>query len=152
MGSPTAAHDEAMRWYAITTKSRSYLLHGDAGRSIGERAAQRFRCGNALRPAQKVFKPDIVQSYCSRMRAALMGRRLRTVPSSTRMPSRRSSDSRKQVERHQAEYPKSKCVTSSLGARSASSYNNTQARAHIEPELTTAQLDKVNKGSPPGTT
>jgi hypothetical protein len=89
---------------------------------------------------EKVFKPDIVQSYCWRMRAALMGGRLAQYELA-QMLTRRSSDSRGNViEPDLLEAD----VWFRLGARSAS-YNNTQVRARIEPELTTAQLDKVKQ-------
>ncbi len=134
-------HEEAMRWYTIAA-SRGHIFSMETLGGLWENVPINDLVA-AMRSGQpdNVFKPDIVQSYCWRMRAALMGGRLAQYELAL-MLTRRSSDSRGNViEPGSGGRPMSGFV---WGARSAS-YNNTQVRAHIEPELTTAQLDKVKQ-------
>jgi TPR repeat protein len=133
-------HDEAIRWYT-TAASRGHIFSMETLGGLWENVPINDLVA-AMRSGQpdNVFKPDIVQSYCWRLRAALMGGRLAQYELA-QMLTRRSSDSRGNViepDLMEAD------VWFRLGARSAS-YNNTQVRAHIEPELTTAQLDKVKQ-------
>ena len=133
-------HDEAMRWYTIAA-SRGHIFSMEMLGGLWENVPLNDFVA-AMRAGQpdNVFKPDIVQGYCWRMRAALMGSRLAEHELAQRL-TRRNSDTRGNViERDLVEAD----VWFRLGARSAS-YNDTRLRASIEPELTTAQLDEVKK-------
>ena len=91
-------------------------------------------------PAKRRFEPDIVQSFCRRSRAALMGSTLAQYELAS-MLTRRNSDTRGNViepDLVQADY------WFRLGARNPE-YDNTQVRAAIEPKLTTVQLDQAKK-------
>ena len=133
-------HDEAMKWYTIAA-SRGHIFSMETLGGLWENVPINDLVA-AMRAGQpdNVFKPDIVQSYCWRMRAALMGSRLAEYELA-QMLTRRSSDRRGNViepDLVQAD------IWFRLGARSAD-YNNAPLRARIEPALTTAQLDDVKK-------
>jgi TPR repeat protein len=133
-------HDEAMRWYTIAA-SRGHIFSMETLGGLWENVPMNdFLAAMRAGQPDNVFKPDIVQSYCWRMRASLMGGRLAQYELAQSL-SRRSSDSRGNViEPDLVEAD----VWFRLAARTAS-YNNAQVRARIEPELTTAQLDEVKK-------
>jgi TPR repeat protein len=133
-------HDEAMKWYTIAA-SRGHIFSMEMLGGLWENVPINDLVA-AMRAGQpdRVFKPDIVQSYCWRMRAALMGSRL-AQHGLAQMLTRRSSDSRGNV--IEADLVQAD-VWFRLGARSAD-YNNAQLRAQIEPALTTAQLDEAKK-------
>lgn len=133
-------HDEAMRWYTIAA-SRGHIFSMEMLGGLWENVPMNDFVA-AMRAGQpdNVFKPDIVQSYCWRMRAARMGGRLAEYELA-QMLTRSSSDTRGNViEPDLVEAD----VWFRLAARTAS-YNNAQLRARIEPDLTTAQLDEVKK-------
>lgn len=133
-------HDEAMRWYTIAA-SRGHIFSMETLGGLWENVPLNDFVA-AMRAGQldNVFKPDIVQSYCWRMRAALMGGRLAEYELA-QMLTRRNTDSRGNViEPDLVEAD----VWFRLASRTAS-YNNAPLRAQIEPELTTAQLDEVKK-------
>jgi hypothetical protein len=91
-------------------------------------------------PPRPTFEPDIVQSYCWRVRASLMDSKLAQYELAL-MRSRRTSDNRNNVlEPDLVEAD----VWFRLGARDPE-YDNSQVRAAIEPKLTTAQLDEAKK-------
>jgi hypothetical protein len=89
---------------------------------------------------EQMFEPDVVRSYCWRVRAARMGSPLAQYELAL-MLTRRSSDGRGNViepDLVQADF------WFRLGARDPE-YDNSQVRGAIEPKLTTAQLDQVKK-------
>jgi len=133
-------HDEAMKWYAIAA-SRGHIFSMEMLGGLWENVPLNDFVA-AMRAGQpdNVFKPDIVQGYCWRMRAALMGSRLAQHELAQRL-TRRNSDPRGNViEPDLVEAD----VWFRLGARTAS-YNNASLRAQIEPALTSAQLDEAKK-------
>jgi TPR repeat protein len=134
-------HEEGMKWYAISA-SRGNV---DAMATLGglwenEPMPDMSKLLETGRWPAQTFKRDIVQSYCWRVRAALMDNHLAQYELAL-MLSRDNSDSRGNV-------IKSDLVQADfwfrLGARS-SDYDNSQVRAAIEPKLTTAQLEQVKK-------
>ena len=133
-------HDEAMKWYTIAANSGHVFSMATLG-GLWENVPWNDLAA-ALRAGQtdRVFKPDVVQSYCWRMRAALMGSTLAQYELAS-MLTRRSTDSRGNViepDLIQAD------VWFRLGARDPE-YNNSQVRAAIEPKLTTAELEQAKK-------
>src|SRR5262249_8164750 len=135
-----ADHDEAMKWYTIAA-SRGHIFSMEILGDLWENVPLNDFVA-AMRAGQpdNVFKPDIVQSYCWRMRAALMGSRLAEHQLAQRL-TRRNSDTRGNViEPDLVEAD----VWFRLAARTAD-YNNAPLRAQIEPALTTAQLDEAKK-------
>ena len=133
---------EALKWYARAA-SRGHVFSMALLGSLWERAplmelADQMRAGQW--PPKRTFEPDIVQSYCWRMRAALMGSALAQYELAL-MLTQRNSDKRGNViepDLVQADY------WFRLGARDRQ-YDNSQVRAAIEPKLTTAQLDQAKK-------
>jgi len=109
-------------------QSRSYLLHGDAGRAYGRTCRSTISPRQCARASPKwSFKPDIVQSYCWRIAGrALMGGQARQQYELAQMLTRRSSDSRGTTSSSRTLLEAD--VWFRWGARSAS-YNNTQVRA-----------------------
>jgi TPR repeat protein len=87
---------------------------------------------------EQTFKRDIVQSYCWRMRAALMDDAMAQYYLALLL-SRDNSDNRGNVigrDLLEADF------WFRLGARNRE-YDNSQVRGAIEPKMTTAQLDQV---------
>jgi TPR repeat protein len=134
-------HDEAMKWYARAAS------HGniDAMATLGGLWANTpmtdiLEAMKAGRIPQQTFEPDIVQSYCWRARAAMMGSALAQYELAL-MLSRDNSDRRGNAfaaDLVQADF------WFRLGAREPD-YDNSQVRGAIEPKMTTAQLDQAKK-------
>jgi TPR repeat protein len=137
----THDHEEGMKWYAISAS------HGnvDAMATLGGLwentpmvdLAALMKTGQI---PKQTFEPDIVQSYCWRARAAMMGSALAQYELAL-MLTRDTSDRRGNAiapDLIQADY------WFRLGARDPE-YDNSQVRGAIEPKMTTAQLDQVKK-------
>jgi TPR repeat protein len=137
----TRDHEEAMKWYARAA-GRGHVFSMATLGGLWENVPLNDLV-DAMRAGQfpiRKFEPDIVQSYCWRVRAAQMGSTLAQYELAL-MLTRRSSDSRGNViepDLVQADF------WFRLGARSPD-YNNSQVRGAIEPKLTTAQLDQAKK-------
>jgi hypothetical protein len=89
---------------------------------------------------EPTFTPDIVQSYCWRVRAALLDSKLAQYELAL-MRSRHASDRRGndfQPDIMEADY------WFRLGARDRE-YDNSQVRGDLEPKMTTAQLEQVQR-------
>jgi TPR repeat protein len=135
-------HEEAMRWYAIAA-SRGHVFSMATLGGLWENQpmadlAERFKSGQYL--SQPAFQPDVVQSYCWRVRASLMDSKLAQYELAL-MRSRRVSDTRDNaLEPDLVEAD----VWFRLGARDPE-YNNSQVRAGIEPKMMTAQLEEARK-------
>lgn len=135
-------HEEAMKWYTRAA-GRGHVFAMTILGGLWENVPlndliDAMRAGQF--PLKRRFEPDVVQSYCWRVRAASMGSTLAQYELAT-MLTRRSSDSRGNViepDLVQADF------WFRLGARNPE-YNNSQVRAAIEPKLTTAQLDQAKK-------
>jgi TPR repeat protein len=137
----TKDHEEGMRWYAIAA-SRGNLraMATLGGLWENEPMMDLSKLRETGRIPKKTFERDIVQSYCWRMRAALMGDSLAHYELAL-MLSRHNSDSRGNViepDLIQADF------WFRLGARDRE-YDNSQVRGAIEPKLTTAELDQAKK-------
>jgi len=136
-----ADHEEGMKWYGIAAGHGNVRAMATlAGLWENEPLMDMRKLLETGRIPEQTFKRDIVQSYCWRMRAALMGDSLAHYELAL-MRSRRNSDSRGNViepDLIQADF------WFRLGARDRE-YDNSQVRGAIEPKLTTAQLDQVKK-------
>jgi TPR repeat protein len=134
-------HEEGMKWYAISASHGNLLAMATLG-GLWENAPM-IDLSKVLetgRIPEQTFEPDIVQSYCWRMRAAMMGMPLAQYELAL-MRTRRTSDRRGNViapDLIQADF------WFRLGARDPE-YDNSQVRGAIEPKMTTAQLDQVKK-------
>ncbi|HTG26493.1 MAG TPA: hypothetical protein VK681_41240 [Reyranella sp.] len=130
-----------MKWYAIAaSRGNVRAMATLAGLWENEPLADMLKIMQSRQFPKKNFERDIVQSYCWRMRASLMGDSLAHYELAL-MRTRRNSDSRGNViepDLIQADF------WFRLGARNRE-YDNSQVRAAIEPKLTTAQLDQVKK-------
>jgi hypothetical protein len=91
-------------------------------------------------PSKQTFEPDIVQSYCWRVRAAMMDSTLAQYELALRLTDRQTDNRGNVLEPDLVQAD----VWFRLGARDPS-YNNSQVRAAIEPKMTTAQLDEARK-------
>ena len=133
-------HDEAMKWYARAAQRGNVTAMSTLG-GLWENVPWNDLI-DAMKSGQtsKVFKPDIVQSYCWRVRAAQMGSALAQYELAL-MLSRRSSDSRGNIIEPDLVLAD---FWFRLGERTPS-YDNSQVRTTIEPKLTTAQLDQAKK-------
>jgi TPR repeat protein len=136
-----ADHEEGMRWYTIAaSRGNVRAISTLAGLWENEPLMDMRKLMETGRIPKKTFERDIVQSYCWRMRASLMGDSLAHYELAL-MLSRRNSDSHGNViepDLIQADF------WFRLGARDRE-YDNSQVRGAIEPKLTTAQLDQVKK-------
>jgi TPR repeat protein len=135
-------HEEAMKWYALAA-SRGHLLSMATLGSLWQNRpmADLFDALKAGQfPPRPTFEPDIVQSYCWRMRAALMDGALAQYELALMLTDRHSDNRGNVVEPDLVQAD----VWFRLGARDQS-YNNSQVRAHIEPKLTTAQFEEAKK-------
>ena len=136
-----ADHEEGMKWYAIAaSRGNVRAMATLAGLWENEPLADRLKIMQSGQFPKKTFERDIVQSYCWRMRASLMGDSLAHYELAL-MRTRRNSDSHGNViesDLIQADF------WFRLGARNRE-YDNSQVRGAIEPKLTTAQLDQVKK-------
>jgi TPR repeat protein len=136
-----ANHEEGMKWYAISaSRGNVRAMATLAGLWENEPMMDMRKLMETGRIPKKTFERDIVQSYCWRMRASLMGDSLAHYELAL-MLSRRNSDSHGNViepDLIQADF------WFRLGARDRE-YDNSQVRGAIEPKLTTAQLDQVKK-------
>jgi TPR repeat protein len=133
-------HDEAMKWYAIAAGRGNISAMSTLGGLWENVPLNDLVAAMRAGTPDRVFKPDIVQSYCWRMRAALMGSTVAQYELAL-MLTRRSTDTRGNViepDLVQAD------MWFRLGARDAA-YNNSQVRAAIEPKLTTAELEQAKK-------
>jgi len=134
-------HEEAMRWYAISASRGNVHAMATLGGLWENAPTMDFH--KILETGQipkRTFEPDIVQSYCWRVRASLMDSHLAQYELAL-MRSRRTSDNRGNVldpDLIEADF------WFRLGARD-SEYDNSQVRGAIEPKLTTAQLDQVKQ-------
>jgi TPR repeat protein len=130
-----------MKWYAIAaSRGNVRAMATLAGLWENEPLADRLKIMQSGQFPKKTFERDIVQSYCWRMRASLMGDSLAHYELAL-MRTRRNSDSHGNViesDLIQADF------WFRLGARNRE-YDNSQVRGAIEPKLTTAQLDQVKK-------
>jgi hypothetical protein len=134
-----ADHEAAMKWYAASRGNVRAMSTLD-GLWENEPMMDLRKLMETGRIPKKTFGRDVVQNYCWRMRASLMGDSLAHYELA-RMLSRRNSDSHGNViepDLIQADF------WFRLGARDRE-YNNSQVRGTIEPKLTTAQLDQVEK-------
>jgi TPR repeat protein len=119
-----ADHEEAMKWYAISaSRGNVRAMATLAGLWENEPLMDMRKLMETGRIPKKTFERDIVQSYCWRMRASLMG------------------DS---LAHYEADF------WFRLGARDRE-YDNSQVRGAIEPKLTTASSIRSRKWSPSGT-
>jgi TPR repeat protein len=136
-----ADHEEGMKWYAIAaSRGNVRAMATLAGLWENEPLMDLRKIVESGRIAKKTFERDVVQSYCWRMRASLMGDSLAHYELAL-MRSRCNSDNHGNViepDLIQADF------WFRLGARNRD-YDNSQVRAAIEPKLTTAQLDQVKK-------
>jgi TPR repeat protein len=133
-------HEEAMRWYAIAA-SRGHVFSIATLGGLWENrpfADVMDSLKNYQMPPKPTFEPDVVQSYCWRVRASLMDSKLAQYELAL-MRSRNVSDNRGNVLD-----PDLVEAWFRLGARDPE-YNNSQVRAAIEPKMTTAQLDEARK-------
>jgi TPR repeat protein len=134
-------HEEAMKWYAKSASRGSVRAMATLGGLWeNEPMIDMRKLMETGRIPKKTFERDVVQSYCWRMRASLMGDSLAHYELAL-MRSRRNSDSRGNViepDLIQADF------WFRLGARDRE-YDNSQVRGAIEPKMTTAQLDQVKK-------
>jgi TPR repeat protein len=105
-------HGEAMRWYAVSASRGNVHAMATLG-GLWE------------------HEQDVVQSYCWRIRAAMMGMPLAQYELALFL-------ARYKFDLVQADF------WFRLGARDPA-YDNSQVRGAIEPKMTTAQLDKVKK-------
>ena len=134
-------HEEAMKWYTISASHGN--LHAMATLGGLWENAPMIDLSKVLetgRIPEQTFEPDIVQSYCWRVRAAMMGSSLAQYELAL-MLTRHSSDRGGNViepDFIQADF------WFRLGARDPD-YDNSQVRGAIEPKMTTAQLDQVKK-------
>jgi TPR repeat protein len=133
-------HDEAMKWYTRAA-ARGHVTSMSTLGGLWQNVplndlVAAMRSGSP----DHVFKPDIVQSYCWRMRAALMGSTLAQYELAL-MLSRSNSDSRGNVIEADLVHAD---AWFRLAARDTR-YNNSQVRAAIEPKLTTAELEQAKK-------
>jgi TPR repeat protein len=136
-----ADHEEGMKWYAIAAGHGNVRAMATlAGLWENEPMMDLRKLMETGRIPQKTFERDVVQSYCWRMRASLMGDSLAHYEFAL-MRSRRNTDNHGNViepDLIQADF------WFRLGARNRE-YDNSQVRGAIEPKLTTAQLDQVKK-------
>jgi len=136
-----ADHEEGMKWYAIAaSRGNVRAMATLAGLWENEPLTDMVKLMQSGQFPKKTFERDIVQSYCWRMRAFLMGDSLAHYELAL-MRTRRNSDSRGNViepDLIQADF------WFRLGARNRE-YDNSQVCGAIEPKLTTAQLDQVKK-------
>jgi TPR repeat protein len=132
-------HEEAMRWYTIAA-SRGHVFSMATLGGLWENQPWADLIDALKRSRAPTFEPDIVQSYCWRVRASLMDSKLAQYELAL-MRSRDVGDHRGNVlEPDLVEAD----VWFRLGARDPE-YNNSRVRAGIEPKMTTAQLDEVRK-------
>ncbi len=135
-------HEEAMKWYTRAAQRGHVLAMSTLG-GLWQNAPMAdlldaMKAGQF--PIKQKFVPDVVQGYCWRVRAALMGSTLAQYQLAM-MLNGRSSDSRGNVIEPDlvlADY------WFRLGARSPE-YDNSQVRAAIEPKMTTAEIDRAKK-------
>ncbi|MBV8190518.1 MAG: sel1 repeat family protein [Alphaproteobacteria bacterium] len=135
-------HEEAMRWYAIAA-SRGHVFSMATLGGLWENrplADVIDALKNPQMSPRATFEPDVVQSYCWRVRASLMDSKLAQYELAL-MRSRSVSDNRGNV--LQPDLVEAD-VWFRLGARDPE-YDNSQLRAAIEPKMTTAQLDEARK-------
>jgi TPR repeat protein len=136
-----ADHEEGMKWYAVSaSRGNVRAMATLAGLWENEPMMDLRKLMETGRIPRKTFERDVVQSYCWRMRASLMGDSLAHYELAL-MLSRRNSDSHGNViepDLIQADF------WFRLGARDRE-YDNSQVRGAIEPKMTTAQLDQVKK-------
>jgi TPR repeat protein len=131
--------EEAMKWYAKAA-SRGNVRGMMTLSSLWENepSIDLRKVLETGRIPEQTFKRDIVQSYCWRMRAALMDDAMAQYYLAL-MLSRDNSDNRGNVigrDLLEADF------WFRLGARNRE-YDNSQVRGSIEPKMTTAQLDQV---------
>jgi TPR repeat protein len=134
-------HEEAMKWYTISASHGNLHAMATLG-GLWENApmidlAKVLETG---RIPMQTFEPNIMQSYCWRVRAAMMGSSLAQYELAL-MLTRHSSDRGGNViepDFIQADF------WFRLGARDPD-YDNSQVRGAIEPKMTTAQLDQVRR-------
>lgn len=134
-------HAESMKWYAISASRGNVDAMATLG-GLWENAPimDLQKIMQTGRIPERTFEPDVVQSYCWRVRAALMDSHLAQYELAL-MRSRRVSDNRDHVlepDLLEADY------WFRLGARDPE-YDNSQVRGLIEPKLTTAQLNQVRQ-------
>jgi TPR repeat protein len=135
-------HEEAMRWYTIAA-SRGHVFSMATLGGLWENRPMAdildaLKAGQV--PSRQAFEPDIVQSYCWRVRAAMMDSTLAQYELALRLIDRHSDNRGNVLEPDLVQAD----VWFRLGARDPS-YNNSQVRAAIEPKLTTAQLDEARR-------
>jgi TPR repeat protein len=131
---------EAMKWYTISARRGNVRAMTTLARlwHYGPPIDERKFVETGKIPAS--FEPDIVQSYCWRVRAALMDDSLAQYQLAL-MLSERNADKRgnvMEIDLIEADF------WFRLGARVREN-DNSQVRGAIEPKLTTAQLDQVKQ-------
>lgn len=136
-------HEEAMRWYTLAASRGHVFSMATLGGLWQNRPMNDLL--DALKAGQfpsskPIFEPDIVQSYCWRVRAALMDSPLAQYELALMLTDHHSDNRGNVLEPDLVQAD----VWFRLGARDPS-YNNSQVRAAIEPKLTTAQLDEAKK-------
>jgi TPR repeat protein len=137
----TKNHEEAMKWYAVSaSRGNAHAMSTLGGLWENEPWVDMAQVLKTGRLPEKTFERDIMQSYCWRMRAALMDYPIAHYELALVL-SRHNSDN------HGHELDPDLIQADfwfRLGARNRE-YDNSQVRASIEPKLTTAQLDQVKK-------
>jgi TPR repeat protein len=135
-------HEEAMKWYTLAASRGHVFSMATLGGLWQNRPMADLL--DALKagqfPARATFEPDIVQSYCWRVRAALMDSTLAQYELALMLTDHHSDNRGNVLEPDLVQAD----VWFRLGARDPG-YNNSQVRAAIEPKLTTAQLDQAKK-------
>ena len=137
----TKNHEEAMKWYAVSaSRGNARAMSTLGGLWENEPAIDMHQVLITGRLPEKTFERDILQSYCWRMRAALMDYPIAHYELALVL-SRQSSDNHGHVlepDLIQADF------WFRLGARHRE-HDNSQVRGAIEPKMTTTQLDQVKK-------
>jgi TPR repeat protein len=139
--------EQAMKWYAKAASRGnvramsvlSGLWENEPGIDPRELLKQ-AQSGQPLHIPERKFKRNVVQSYCWRMRAALLDDGIAQYEMAL-MRSRRNEDSFDNVieaDLLEADF------WFRLGARNRE-HDNSQVRGALEPKMTTAQLDEVKR-------